>query len=283
MHSVGAYSCVLENSHSVNMNDSVVDTYNIASNGSQVFTSCESANSFNEALNETDVIKHLCNSDDTNLDWCFIHQKARSIEPYTQDTDFGFIPVNVIDVPLFRPPRILDIDNLHQWAFTVHTLVKASGTYNYNCCRIKVPTELNIKNWRLLCENYHDQRLLDYLEYGFPLYIDRDNFQYSTSGDNHPSVTNFPADVDAYFTNETEHKAILGPCEYIPFPVHYSPFLSCPKPNDTRRVIVNMSYPYGVSLNDRIMCLIISTISSAFTSIRTRVRNSTHYIQILSS
>ena len=78
------------------------------------------------------------------------------------------------------------------------------------------------------------------------------NFQYDTSGDNHPSATNFPLDVDPYFTKETEHKAIVGPCEHIPFPIHYSPLLSRPKPDDTRRVIVNMSYPYGASLNDRI-------------------------------
>ena len=252
VHSVGAYSWLFDKSHSVNMNDSVMNIHSIASDGSQVFSSCVSENSLNEALNETDVIKHLCNCDDTKLDWCFIHQKARSIEPYTQDTDFGFIPADVIEVPLFRPPSTLDIDNVHQWAFAAHTLVKASGTYNYNCCRIRVPTELNIKNWRLLCANYHDQKLLDYLEYGFPLCIDRSNFQYNTSGDNHPSATNFPVDVDAYFTKETEHKAIVGPCEYIPFPVHYSPLLSRPKPDDTRRVIVNMSYPYGASLNDRI-------------------------------
>ena len=204
------------------------------------------------ALSETDVINHLCNCNDTKLDWCFIHQKAKSIDLETQGTEFGFIPASVIDIPLFRPPKMLDIDTLDQWAFEAHKLVKASGTYNYNYCRIKVPTELNINNWRLLCANYHDQKLLDYLEYGFPLCIDRDSFQYNSSGDNHPSATNFPMDVDAYFKKETEHKAIVGPCNHIPFPVHYSPLLSRPKPDDTRRVIVNMSYPYGASLNDKI-------------------------------
>ena len=88
------------------------------------------------AVNESDVIKHLCNCDDVNLGWCFIHQKARSIEPYTQGTEFGFIPPNVIDIPLFRPPRILDIDNLDQWAFAAHTLVKVMQSKNvcvFNC------------------------------------------------------------------------------------------------------------------------------------------------------
>ena len=115
LHSVSAYSSVVGNSLSVNISDNVVNSSKISSDVSQVLSSCESTSSFNVALNESDVIKHLCNCNDVNLGWCFIHQKARSIEPYTQGTEFGFIPSNVIDIPLFRPPRILDIDNLDQW------------------------------------------------------------------------------------------------------------------------------------------------------------------------
>ena len=356
-HSDSPQSSVFGESWFINVSDSIESCISSDSIQAKGFSTCQTTNAFNVALSETDVINHLCNCNDTKLDWCFIHQKAKSIDLETQGTEFGFIPASVIDIPLFRPPKTLDIDTLDQWAFEAHKLVKASGTYNYNYCRIKVPTELNINNWRLLCANYHDQKLLDYLEYGFPLCIDRDSFQYNSSGDNHPSATNFPMDVDAYFKKETEHKAIVGPCNHIPFPVHYSPLLSRPKPDDTRRVIVNMSYPYGASLNDRIsnthydgvdftlkypsvedivntvqdlgndvllskidisrafrnlrvnpleydvlglqwkgnaylyisipmgmktVCLIISTTSSASTSVRTRVKNSTHCIHCLS-
>ena len=151
----------------------------------------------------------ICN--DHNLNWCFIHQTARSIVPPTMESQFGFMALNQIDVPLFRPPTVLDIDRLDQWAFAAHELVKASGTYNYRHCRIKVPTELNISNWRVLCANYHDQKwLLDYLEYSFPLCIDRSELVFNTAGVNHPSAEKFPYDVDAYFTKETKHKAIVG-------------------------------------------------------------------------
>ena len=163
---------------------------------------------------------------------------------------FGFIPLNIVEVPLFKPSKSLNIEQLDQWAFKAHQLVKASGTYNYRHCRIKVPTELNIENWRALCSNCHDQKLLDYLEYGFPLCINRDQFQLNTECTNHPSAVNFPSDVDAYFRKETKHKAFVGPCESIPFPVHFSPLLSRPKEGDTRRIIVNMSFPYGSSVND---------------------------------
>ena len=75
---------------------------------------------------------------------------------------------------------------------------------------------------------------------------------FNTECTNHPSAVNFPSDVDAYFRKETKHKAIVGPCENIPFPIHYSPLLSRPKEGDTRRIIVNMSFPYGSSVNDNI-------------------------------
>ena len=66
------------------------------------------------------------------------------------------------------------------------------------------------------------------------------------------SAEQFPADIEAYFQKEFKHSAIIGPCDDIPFLVHYSPLLSRPKLGDTRRVIVNLSAPYGASVNDAI-------------------------------
>ena len=73
-----------------------------------------------------------------------------------------------------------------------------------------------------------------------------------SSGENHPSAVKFPEDVHAYFNKELTHKAIAGPFNDFQFPVHYSPMLTRPKTDDTRRVIVNLSYPYGHSVNDAI-------------------------------
>ena len=187
----------------------------------------------NRAHDESDIIIHLCNCNNIDFDWCFIHQKVNDIDLSLKQSQFGFVPLNTIEIPLFKPPRSLNIEQLDQWAFKAHQLVKASSTYNYRCCRIKVHTELNIKNWRALCSNYHDQKLLDYMEYRFPLCIDRDQFQFNTECINHPSAVNFASDVDAYFRKETKHKAIVGPCDRIPFPIHHSPLLSRPKEGDT--------------------------------------------------
>ena len=60
----------------------------------------------------------------------------------------------------------------------------------------------------------------------------------------------YPRDVDIYFNKELAHQSIVDPCTSFPFPVHYSPLLSRPKPDDSRRIIVNLSFPYGASVND---------------------------------
>ena len=92
--------------------------------------------------------------------------------------------------------------------------------------------------------------ILEYLEFGFPLCLDRSKFVFNSNCDNHTSATQFPSDVSAYFNKEVKHKAIVGPCQNIPFPTHFSPMLTRYKQDDTRRVIVNLSYPKGQSVND---------------------------------
>ena len=92
----------------------------------------------NRALDESHIIDNLCNCNNSVFDWCFIHQKVNNIDLNLKQTQFGFVPLNIIEILLFKPPKILNIEHLDQWAFKAHQLVKASGTYNYRCCRIKV-------------------------------------------------------------------------------------------------------------------------------------------------
>ena len=209
---------------------------------------------FNRARKESRLLDDLCTCNTPLSTWCFIHNKISTVNAraITKSNDFGFRCEIYPSPPLFSPGRVLDCDNLIQWACEAHTIVAATKCPNYRVARIKVPTELNIGNWRAICGNFQDQILLDYLEYGFPLCVDRNNFIHNASVANHPSATQFPHDVDIYFEKELKHKAIVGPRPAFPFPVHYSPLLSRPKPDDTRRIIVNLSFPYGDSVNDRI-------------------------------
>ena len=203
---------------------------------------------FNVGHGESQLIEELCNCRGNNQ-WCYVHSKVLGKVISDDDTSswFGFITRSPLVTPLFKPITHLDCTDFKQLACDAHSIVKHSGQPNYISARIQVPTELNIANWRAICGNYKDQLLLDYLEFGFPLCVNRDELQFSTQVENHPSAVNFPSDVDTYFQKELSHKAIVGAFHHFPFPVHFSPLLSRPKPDDTRRVIVNLSYPYGAS------------------------------------
>ena len=86
--------------------------------------------------------------------------------------------------------------------------------------------------------NFEDQLLLENLEYGFPLCMNKQALTYNVNVVNHPSASQLPKDIDAYFEKEIKHKAIVGPYNNIPFPVHYSPLLSSPKANDTFELLL---------------------------------------------
>ena len=208
----------------------------------------------NVAYHESHFIHHLCNCDKTMGDWCFIHNTARAsaIKTNQGNNGFGYIATNSIRVPLFKPGRTLPSKDLQAWAIKAHQLVRQSNCPNYKQARIRVPSELNINNWRQLCGNYHDQLLLDYLEFGFPLCVDRTELVFNNIDHNHPSAEENASDVETYLLKEIKHQAVVGPFNNIPFEVHYSPMLTRPKPDDTRRVIVNLSYPYHASVNDNI-------------------------------
>ena len=68
---------------------------------------------------------------------------------------------------------------------------------------------------------------------------------------NHASATSFSKHIQEYIDKETSLGAMLGPANSVASPYfHCLPLLSRPKDTNKRRVILNLSYPYGASLND---------------------------------
>ena len=115
---------------------------------------------------------------------------------------------------------------------------------------ISVTSQLNIEVWQELLKDYWDQQLLQWLRFGFPLDFNR-NGQLHCEGGNHSSATQYPKDVDAYIQEESMYGAILGPFKENPIKnSHTSPFMTRNKPNyDRRRVIIDLSWPLGASVN----------------------------------
>ena len=181
----------------------------------------------NIAQGESKLINQLCNCSLDGKHWCFVHTKVlMNNDPHMGSVnDFGFMADALLYTPLFRPATVVEAKDLCDWACRAHSMVKQSGVFNYRGARIRVPTELNINNWRSVCANYNDQLILDYLEFGFPLCVNRMDLQVCTNVDNHPSAVNFPEDVDIYFEKELSHQAIVGPCKSFPFPVQLLPYV----------------------------------------------------------
>ena len=134
--------------------------------------------------------------------------------------------------------------------------VHASGQPNYRSCRIRVCQEsLNLSLWRKKLEGYKDQIVCDLLEFGFPLDFDRDKTVSSSIDKNHKGARDYPQFIDGYFKKECAANRIAGPFAANPLSVQLavSPMNTVPKDSaDQRRVIVDLSWPSGCSVNDGI-------------------------------
>ena len=105
-----------------------------------------------------------------------------------------------------------------------------------------------------MLSDYHDNVVVDFLTYGWPI-----NYTASTrpvsSSHNHPSASNFDSHVQAYLDTELSYNAIAGPFHHPPFADDFvcSPLQTVPKRgSSTRRVVMDLSFPQGSSVNDGI-------------------------------
>ena len=94
-------------------------------------------------------------------------------------------------------------------------MVRKTKCFNYQQARIRVPSSLNIHNWRGYLNNYDLKFLCDYLEFGFPLNTDYELFQFNEKVTNHPSAGRAIAGVDEYFAAEVGYGAMVGPLAFF--------------------------------------------------------------------
>ena len=93
--------------------------------------------------------------------------------------------------------------------------------------------------------------MFQYLKFGFPLSLTDPTNLHNVDISNHPSALAYPEAVDQYITKEVGLGAMLGPSDHKNFHHYHCSFLlTRPKDTDKRRVILNLSYPHGASVND---------------------------------
>ena len=111
-------------------------------------------------------------------------------------------------------------------------------------------TNLNVATWRSYLSDYFDQQLPDLIEFGFPRDFDR-KVSLASTFKNRASALAYLDHVDQYLQEELKHKAIMGPFQEPPIPLHFSPFMTREESgSQLRRTIIDLSWPKGASVND---------------------------------
>ena len=151
------------------------------------------------------------------------------------------------------PPGSIDQSQFNSYMMDVYTRVVNTGMYNFQCARVPIPSGLHIDAWRTYLEDYDDVEVCDFLEYGWPSNFNHNACLQSTLR-NHKSGLEFGSHIDAYIETELGKYALLGPFSAPPVvPLHLSPVMTRPKKDsDLRRIVVDLSWPHGMAVNDGI-------------------------------
>ena len=168
-------------------------------------------------------------------------------EPPPPLTPIAYRPILDRIWPHPRPDQWIN----HTLYHNIYVKVRQTALPNHMSAKISIPSGLNIAAWRSMLVGYHDKRLVDYLEYGWP--VDYTAVAPPTTSDsNHTEDLAHLASVSTYVRTELPHGALLGPFSQPPFTPwsQTSPMMTRPKKNSVnRRVIVDLSWPKPGSVN----------------------------------
>lgn len=115
-------------------------------------------------------------------------------------------------------------------------------------------TNLKVDAWDAYLTDYSDSIVSRFLRYGWPVNYSKSQLPTSTVM-NHPSAIQFAEHVQHYIKTESKYQAIAGPFKQNPLhqDLVCSPLQTVPKRDSlTRRVVMDLSFPEGDSVNSGI-------------------------------
>ena len=80
---------------------------------------------------------------------------------------FGFVPMSDPIMPSSFHTNHTNVSSI----VDLHTKVEQFDKPNFLGTRIPVASQLKVQNWELLLKDYWDQQLLQFLQYGFPIFF----------------------------------------------------------------------------------------------------------------
>ena len=220
---------------------------------------CSELHSFVDLTNSCDIIAATKLGKDTikKVNVQAITDKCADLQQCLkqQNNALGFLPINNLVFAHHRPPlkpKIVITEKNYD-PIAIHKFVRNTGKYNFQDARILLPSKINFDLFENLARGYWDWQLPHFIKYGFPLDFPYSQEKYLKNGlENHSSATKFPHHVDTYLHTELAQGALIGPFPDPPYGnnTHISPFMARDKhDSDTRRIIVDLSWPIENSIN----------------------------------
>lgn len=136
----------------------------------------------------------------------------------------------------------------------LYSLIKSYNAPNFLGAKVTVDSELHLEAWELELSDYHDNELCYFLLFGWPVGFHSDTPPVSV-GENHASAKAHMSHLYKFIETELKHQALAGPFTASPFQpwTRLSPLMTREKKDsDSRRVIVDLSFPAGHAVNDGI-------------------------------
>ena len=165
----------------------------------------------------------------------------------------GFLNHHPAEFSFTGPDRFPTVIDTIEKCLAIGNTIRQTGIPNYAHARITLKSGLNLDKWEEILVDYPDKMLLQYLKFGFPLSLTHPDQLHNIQIKNHYSANQYPVAIQEYLHKETHLGAILGPTPYVESAhFHCSPLLTRPKDLHKRRVILNLSHPYGASVNDQV-------------------------------
>ena len=150
--------------------------------------------------------------------------------------------------------RSLPYSQTHE-RLQLHEKIKQSGRPNAFGCKIPLETKLNVPFLETSLNNYHDWEIVQFCKYRWPIGVENEEFRDRRTPKNHRSALDFPVEMTSYIHEEVKQGTLLGPFDGNPFSSQaiVSPLSTREKRDSTdRRVIMDLSFPPGQSVNEKI-------------------------------
>ena len=155
----------------------------------------------------------------------------------------------------------------HRAYAAIYTATRKTCLPNRLGAKITLPSALRLGNWETDLRNYHDTTLTGYLRYGWPTGYTAPGPPADTHT-NHQSAKDYRSHVHAFIEKELALGGLIGPFNQPPFSpwCHTAPLMTAPKKDtDSRRIILDLSFPEANSVNAGISKNVLDGVHQPYT------------------